>query len=130
MALTQMARSVSHLLRSGAELRLHQFRQPFEEETAIYQNGDAPNSHVLAPERKAPSFLHTLRMVERAYSLGADVRLMMAIAIIDVNTQVPQLPGEHSNCPRLAQRDFTCCDVGNGAGMRFDRPRWAIPPVA
>jgi hypothetical protein len=26
VALTQMARSVSHLLRSGAELRFHQFR--------------------------------------------------------------------------------------------------------
>ena len=88
VALTQMARSVSHLLRSGAELRLHQFRQPFEEETAIYQNGDAPNSHVLAPERKAPSFLHTLRIVERAYSRGADVGSMMAIVIIDVNSHM------------------------------------------
>jgi hypothetical protein len=35
---------------------------------------------------KAPSFLHALRMVERAYSRGADVRSMMAIVLIDVNT--------------------------------------------
>jgi hypothetical protein len=37
-------------------------------------------------KRKAPGFLHTLRMVERAYSQGADVRRMMAIDIIDVNS--------------------------------------------
>jgi hypothetical protein len=36
--------------------------------------------------REAPSFLHTLRIVERAYSRGADVRRMMSIVIIYVNT--------------------------------------------
>jgi len=73
VALTQMARSVSHLLCGGAELRFHQFREPLKEKTAIDQDGDAPRSHRTAPERKAPSFRHTLRMVERAYSQGADV---------------------------------------------------------
>jgi len=39
-------------------------------------------------KRKAPSFLRALRMVERAYSRGADVGPMMVIVIIDVNTHV------------------------------------------
>src|SRR5258708_36866912 len=37
-------------------------------------------------KRKAPGFLHALRMVERASCQGADVRRMMAIGIIDVSS--------------------------------------------
>ena len=45
------------------------------------------NSHMPPLKKKAPSFLHTLRIVERAYSRGADVGPMMAIVIIDVNSR-------------------------------------------
>ena len=60
-------------------------RRPHARSAPIYQDGDASNSHVPARERKAPCFLHTLRMVEWAYSQGADVGRMMAIGIFDVN---------------------------------------------
>jgi len=53
VALTEMARSISHLLRSAAKLSLHQFRQPLQEKATIYQHSDASNSHT-PPQKKSP----------------------------------------------------------------------------
>ena len=47
--------------------------QPLEEKSTVDEDGDATNSHCRIPQNKnAPSFLRTLGIGERAYSLGAD----------------------------------------------------------
>ena len=59
----------------GARDLFGMIEREVEGDTCTHRYADeiALSAHMLAPERKAPSFLHTLRMVERAYSRGADV---------------------------------------------------------
>ena len=54
VALAQMARRVGHLFRSGAVLRFHQFGKPLKEKTAVYQDGNAPHSHITTPRKESP----------------------------------------------------------------------------
>ena len=99
VTLTQVTRSIGHLLRRGTEFRPNQFWQPLKEKAAIYQYGDAPNSHLRAPEKKPQAFCRLL-IIERAYSRGADA-VMMAIDNRCVNTNISRQLHVHAAANRL-----------------------------
>lgn len=71
MSFAQVIRSRGHVLRRRPEITA-QPCQLLDKETTIDQDRNPQHSHYRALKKKAPDFRHTLGMVERAYSSGAD----------------------------------------------------------